>query len=1140
MERTPLTTIWKQRKKINLGIILVLLLSLLSPIAPASAAGTITVTEAIANNSGAATVEGYIVGITNNGPKYQHQGPFTVNTNIAIADSASETNVSKILPVQLPTGNVRNALNLVDHPENLGKKVQLTGNLEGYFSVPGLKSVKEYNFVDSGSEPEEPEDPEVIPIAEARKKGNGATVTIKGMVAANLKNSISVQDETAGLAVRPTSLPIKVGDEVVLTGKLAEFRGLMQLDGTTVVEKKESGKVVTPKVVTGAEVNEEHESFLVQANSVTLLSVDANNNYRATDGEAEFIIRDENNSLGLQVGTTYESIIGIVQQFDTAYQIIPRSTLDIIEDSSILHPPVANPGSGTFIGSTTVQLSTKTANAEIFYTLDGTDPSDKSTKYVAPIIIDKDTTIKAVTKSAELGLSPVTTFTYVITDKLEIHDLQGASHTSPYDGQTVDGIEGIVTYIFELSGSKYYHIQTPDNRIDEDPKTSEGIVLYSGRNGWPIQVGDLVSVAGKVSEYAIDGYDDRQQTDMKVTQINVRDDQGGKVEVVQRNVELPKAIKIDEKNLPREHIDSDHLEVFNPDVDAIDFWESLEGMRVEVGHVKAVAPQEHGDLITVLENRETNTLHGGVLFEENNPNPDRIQFRLEPNGPAREFEVATGDSFEGPIEGVVGYSYQNYKIYTSLNEMKAKHVKGNATPEKTNIVKAEDKLTIASYNLENFSNNSTSTTNDKARKLARAFVQDMQNPDIIGVTEVQDNNGPDAGDSRANQSYERLIQAIKTAGGVEYKYVNIDPVNNQDGGQPNANIRVGFLYNPARVSLTEGIPHGDATTAVKYQNGKLTLNPGRIDPTNNAFNSSRKPLAAQFEFQGESLIVIANHWNSKTGDTPLFGSKQPPVYESEAQRQEIAKIVYKFVKEIKEENPKANVVSLGDFNDYPFSRALKIHEGELMTNMINKLESHDRYTYLYQGNSQVLDHILVSNHLAKQTKVDVLHINADFTDMAGRASDHDPVMVQIDLRTKEEPPSKVDKKYDLKKFKAKRLTITQPSVAVQLDEQSSIAEGIFFTGKYAEFNGVGFAKTKVTLQPNEPDAVIDFSGINVSKVIIDGSHVKEIRGAENIQSFEFINGANPDDILILDSMGEPTSVPFFCGCGVQIGAAFFK
>ncbi len=48
-----------------------------------------------------------------------------------------------------------------------------------------------------------------------------------------------------------------------------------------------------------------------------------------------------------------------------------------------------------------------------------------------------------------------------------------------------------------------------------------------------------------------------------------------------------------------------------------------------------------------------------------------------------------------------------------------------------------------------------------------------------------------------------------------------------------------------------------------------------------------------------------------------------------------------------------------------------------MTNMINTVDKADRYTYLFQGNSQVLDHILVSNHLADSTKTDILHINAD-------------------------------------------------------------------------------------------------------------------------------------------------------------------
>src|SRR5690606_16733985 len=143
-----------------------------------------------------------------------------------------------------------------------------------------------------------------------------------------------------------------------------------------------------------------------------------------------------------------------------------------------------------------------------------------------------------------------------------------------------------------------------------------------------------------------------------------------------------------------------------------------------------------------------------------------------------------------PITGIVGYSYQNYKIYADLNDMSQKLVKGSTTPEKTTLIKDEKKLTVASYNLENFSNNTGETSNEKAKKLARAFVQDMKNPDIIGVTEVQDNNGSSTGNSAANHSYERLIKAIKDAGGPEYKYLNIDPINNADGGAPNANIRV--------------------------------------------------------------------------------------------------------------------------------------------------------------------------------------------------------------------------------------------------------------------------------------------------------------------------------------------------------------
>lgn len=966
----------------------------------------ITVAEAIANNSGKATVQGYIVGTVKNGPSYVQEEPFGVATNLALADDPNEKDPAKILPVQLPNTNIRTELNLQDHPENFKRKIAITGSLEAYFGAPGLKSASSYEYLDDDTTPEEPnpdpEQPTVISIADARTQGTGEA-TVKGIVTAVLKNTIHIQDETAAIAVRPTSLDVQPGDEITVIGSLQDYRGLLQLDSAKLIEKSDS-EVPAPVELEGAKVNEENESKLALVKNVELIHVNNGNgwaNYtaKAEDG-TEFLVRDENDSLELSVGAMYNSITGIVQQFDQDYQIIPRGQADIIEDATKVQPVHASQPSGTIPVGTQITLSTTTEGADIYYTIDGTVPTvENGQKYSGPITINKDLTIKTIAVKEGLAASEIKEFTYKVyeTKEIKIHDIQGESHESPFNGIKVEQVEGIVTYTYKIGSGNYFHMQTPDEKKDNNPKTSEGIVVYTG-NQANVKVGNLVSVTGTVDEYHIDGYSDtKQETDLSVTQINARDDRGGQVTVIEEKVELPKPVKITSENLPNQVIDNDSFTNFDPEEDAIDFWESVEGMLVEVGTVKAVAPQEHGDLITVLENRKTDTIHGGVLLTEDNANPDRIQFKMYDNNAARDFEVATGDKFTGPITGVVNYGFQNFKIYVDLEVMKAKHVEGHTQPETTTITKEEDKLTIASYNLENFSNNPKSTTNDKAQKLARAFVQDMESPDIIGVTEVQDNNGQDPGDSTANKSYERLIQAIVSAGGPEYEYLNIDPINNQDGGAPNANIRVGFLYNPERVSLPEGIQAGDATTAVGYENGKLTHNPGRIDPTNPAFENSRKPLAAQFTFQGEDIVVIVNHWNSKSGDTPLFGSTQPPIYGSEKQRKQIANIVYNFIEEIKMDNPDANIVSVGDFNDFQFSESLKIHEGNLMTNMINKVDKNDRYTYLFQGNSQVLDHILVSNNLVENTKIDILHINADFTDMAGRASDHDPVMVQVDL-----------------------------------------------------------------------------------------------------------------------------------------------
>ncbi|UEX90564.1 endonuclease/exonuclease/phosphatase family protein [Staphylococcus ratti] len=580
------------------------------------------------------------------------------------------------------------------------------------------------------------------------------------------------------------------------------------------------------------------------------------------------------------------------------------------------------------------------------------------------------------------------------TSKVQIHDIQGDTYQSNFANQHVHAVGGIVTYQYKINGQHYFHLQTPDHLADKNPKTSEGIIVFTGKEQPQVKVGDAIEVSGLVSEYAIEGYPEKQKTDQPITEIDARHAKQGKIDVIKSNQPLPKPIKIN--RIPSKIASTDGT--FDPKRYALDFWESLEGMRVQVDNVRSVGPQEHGDIFTVKNNVTKETENGGILLKARNANGNRIPFKLyDDQHRARQFDVATGDQFKGPLIGYVNYGYQNYKINIDYDTMKKAHVKGHAQPVGTKFTPSKNKLTMASYNLENFSNNTNSTTNDKADKLAKGIVSHMKQPDIIGVTEVQDNDGGGAGGPEANQSYERLIKAIKAAGGPEYKYQSIDPEMNKDGGQPNANIRVGFLYRADRVTFNDEIKPGDATTAVSYKNGKLTHNPGRIDPSNPAFTHSRKPLVAQFTFNGKPIIAIVNHWNSKNGDDALFGSKQPVELRSEVQRVQMAKAVGEFVKQVQNENPNANIISVGDYNDFQWSKPLKTYEQYGMTNLVNKVPPKSRYSYNYHGNAQTLDHIFVSKNLASRAQLDMIHVNSDFTDMSGRASDHDPLLTQIDF-----------------------------------------------------------------------------------------------------------------------------------------------
>jgi predicted extracellular nuclease len=1172
------------RKTFNILFAFTLLFSLLVPlnINTTKAEEVITVADAIANNSGNATVEGYIVGVTETGPSYKHQSPFTVNTNLAIADDPTEKDPTKIMPVQLPNNSIRTNLNLKDNEVNLGKKIQMTGSLELYFGAPGLKSPTSYTFVHEtnplkvqvvtgnpvsgavaagtelelstetsgatiyyttdGSEPTEQSTPYSAPIiitedmtikaiatasglensdvasfeytilqektiADARILPNKTTAmvsgTVTGIFTAGGKNNVFIQDETAGIIVRGTALEskISVGDGIQVSGSINDYYGMPQLEVTdlsSVSVIQENAGVPSAQLITSLDLKEDVEGELVTIKSVTVGTKDHNGNYSSSDTNGNFVIKPADGSL-LESGKTYASITGVVEYNFSEYKLVPRHAGDVIEDDTKVGAVAANPAAGFVKAGDTVSLTTATEGAVIYYTTDNTEPSTAGQVYSQPITITKDTTIKAIAVKENLTNSDIAEFSYMIQkDDIRIHDIQGTGHFSPFKDKTVSGIEGIVTHILD---SKNFYMQ--DLQPDSDDQTSEGILVYKSSPG--VSVGDVVKVDGTVKEWVLEGYSEKLETDLPVTEINA-----ASITKVSSAQPLPEPIIIGkDRHLPTEIIDNDVFAEFDPEEDGIDFFESLEGMLVGVENPKVVAPQKYGELVVVPGNVSTNTINGGLRITGTDFNPERIHIDINDES----YKAKAGDSFNGLITGVVSYGFSNYKVLSNKENLPV-FVEGPTTQEITAISEHPDKLTIASYNVENFS---AATSNEKVTKLAEAIVTNLQKPDIIGITEMQDNDGPaDSGVTDASESAAKLIEKIKELGGPDYLYTDIAPEHKKDGGQPGGNIRGGFLYNKDRVSLTEGIK-GTAAQSVGFENGKLTLNPGRIDPTNEAFNSSRKPLAAQFEFNGKSIIVVANHFNSKGGDQPLFGKNQPPVLKSEEQRHKIAQIVNNFVKDVKEQDPDANIVVLGDLNDFEFSKTLDILKGSELANMIEQVPAEERFSYTYQGNSQVLDHILVSKNLELSTKVDIVHINSSFMEVHGRASDHDPVLVQLSLQDGTADPEE-STVANLRDFKTKKLVIQSVNKLFDIDAETVISDHILVKTS-AAFRGEGLKHIVFKLNPSAPGAVIDFTGTEVKEILVENENVKQVKGIQDASVVKFADGVDPSKVEIVIEEG---------------------
>jgi uncharacterized repeat protein (TIGR01451 family) len=577
-----------------------------------------------------------------------------------------------------------------------------------------------------------------------------------------------------------------------------------------------------------------------------------------------------------------------------------------------------------------------------------------------------------------------------------IAQIQGSLARSPFDTQAVT-THGIVT-ARKIDG---FFIQTPDPEADSDPATSEGIFVYTG--GAPpaaAAVGNAVAVTGTVQEFIPNA----DPVSPPTTELAF----SPAVCLVFAGNPLPE---------PTEMAPSGAI--------AGQPFEHLEGMRVHVTSLTVVAPTD-GFVNEPSGNATSNGLFYGVLTGTPRPfreagipvldplppgapsdvprfdeNTERIRVDSRGQEGAATVEVSSGAVLTG-ITGVIDFAF---RAYTLLPDPGTAHdTVGAAVPVRA---PAGDEFTVGAFNLERFFD----TVNDpgigdpvltpaaferRLRKTSLAIRDVMRFPDILGVEEAE-NLG-------VLQALANRINADAVAAGQPNPAYEARLVEGNDVG----GIDVGVLVRTARVAIIGVEQHGRDATYVNPLTGLHEL------------LNDRPPLVVRAAVAVPGgppfpIVVVVNHLRSLLGmDDPVEGIRV------RAKRVAQAEYLALLVDALQDESPRAAVVTVGDFNAFevndghadvmgvvkgdpaPANEVVTHGNDVIDPDLVNLVETIDpaagqRYSYVFDGNAQVLDHVLITQSLsAKLRGFEYARNDADFPESLRnvatrpeRTSDHD-------------------------------------------------------------------------------------------------------------------------------------------------------
>jgi endonuclease/exonuclease/phosphatase family metal-dependent hydrolase len=570
-----------------------------------------------------------------------------------------------------------------------------------------------------------------------------------------------------------------------------------------------------------------------------------------------------------------------------------------------------------------------------------------------------------------------------------IGEIQGVGDISPFLNQLVT-FRGLVTGIIEdqnASGVIFYTIFIQDipGFEDGDEETSDAVAVFLGRQRPVYRPGDQLQVTGQVTEY------------FGLTEI---DDNGLFIQLESSANALPEPVVLDVPEDPAR---------------AIDYLETLEGMRVYAeGWLPVVGPTHAGCGFAVASTPDAArpVRHTGL---ELYPLPILVLNQSDVDCSALP-DVKSGDLVAG-VAGPLTYHFEQFKV-VQQDVQSLQVEQGDPLPISEASSRSQNWFRVATLNLDNYLAPSLEAEQQqlghpspkefeiKQRKLAYTISHVLDCPELLGVQEVE--------------SEELLLELVSTTVDSCSFLYQVTHIESADA----RGIDVALLSDPRRVSIEEA----------ELQQTCSTLDTGIWDSNINCLPGeqplfSRPPLEVSLRLDGNPIIILVNHFKSKSGGE----------IETAPRRQAQAQHVHELVQSMLASDPQADLIVLGDFND--FNRSLvwqQLQEGGVLYDTVQKIPSHERYSYIFDGASQLMDGILVSPALVHRiADVAIMHINADYpiayafdesiAAFPYHVSDHDPLVITINNYSPSGEEVSAEQTYTLPETKT--LPTVQPSVS---------------------------------------------------------------------------------------------------------------